>query len=110
LALPPAYLNYNSAGSTIELIICPVGIILYRSLKKDQAPIQSMRSQAIGTDEVYTEFSNGFQNLEGFLHITLFYVLHHSNGYFLRVKLFLDIQKGIDIMEGIPLHDTKSCL
>jgi tRNA (Thr-GGU) A37 N-methylase len=42
--------------------------------------------------EVFTEFADGLQDLEGFSHIILMYVFHQSDGYTLRVKPFLDDQ------------------
>ncbi len=43
--------------------------------------------------EVYPEFFAGLQDLDGFSHIILLYVFHHSSGYSLRVKPFLDHQE-----------------
>ena len=42
--------------------------------------------------EVFPEFADGLQDLEGFSHIILLYVFHQSHGYTLRVKPFLDDQ------------------
>jgi len=56
----------------------------------ESTPIQAIRSQAIGTVEVYPEFSQGLRGLEEFSHIYLLYAFHRSEGYSLLVKPFLD--------------------
>jgi tRNA-Thr(GGU) m(6)t(6)A37 methyltransferase TsaA len=70
----------------------PIGVIHSTLTDKSQTPIQASRSQAIGFVEIYTEFAEGLQDLEGFSHIILFYVFHKSTGYSLHVKPFLDDQ------------------
>ena len=40
--------------------------------------------------EVYPEFAEGLQDVEGFSHLILLYVFHQSSGYALRTKPFLD--------------------
>jgi tRNA-Thr(GGU) m(6)t(6)A37 methyltransferase TsaA len=42
--------------------------------------------------EVYPEYAEGLQDLEGFSHIFLLYAFHESSGYSLLVKPFLDNQ------------------
>jgi tRNA-Thr(GGU) m(6)t(6)A37 methyltransferase TsaA len=42
--------------------------------------------------EVYSEFSAGLQDIDGFSHLHLLYAFHYSDGYALRVKPFLDDQ------------------
>ncbi len=77
----------------MEYPMRPIGIIHSPFTDKDQTPIQPVRSRAIGSVEVYPEFAAGLQDLEGFSHILLLYVFHHSKGYALRVKPFLDHQE-----------------
>ncbi len=76
----------------MDYLMHPIGVIHSPFTDKSQAPIQASRSQAIGFVEVYTEFAEGLQDLEGFSHIILFYVFHESTGYSLHVKPFLDDQ------------------
>jgi tRNA-Thr(GGU) m(6)t(6)A37 methyltransferase TsaA len=76
----------------MEFIMKPIGVIHSPFTDKAQTPIQPTRSPAIGQVEVYPEFSDGLQDLEGFSHIFLLYIFHQSNGYTLRVKPFLDSQ------------------
>lgn len=71
----------------------PIGIIHSPFTEKDQTPIQSSRSQAIGRVELYPEFADGLRDIEGLSHIYLLYVFHRSSGYSLQVKPFLDDQE-----------------
>jgi tRNA-Thr(GGU) m(6)t(6)A37 methyltransferase TsaA len=71
----------------------PIGIIHSPFTDKSQTPIQASRSQVTGFVEIYPEFAEGLQDLEGFSHIILLYVFHESIGYSLRVKPFLDDQE-----------------
>jgi tRNA-Thr(GGU) m(6)t(6)A37 methyltransferase TsaA len=74
----------------LEFIMRPIGVIHSPFTDKNQTPIQPSRSQAIGQVEVYPEFAEGLQDVEGFSHVILLYVFHCSTGYSLRVKPFLD--------------------
>jgi tRNA-Thr(GGU) m(6)t(6)A37 methyltransferase TsaA len=77
----------------MEFNMQPIGIIHSPFTEKGKMPIQSSRSQAIGSVEVYPEFIDGLKDLEGFSHIIIFYVFHQSSGFSLRVKPFLDDQE-----------------
>jgi tRNA-Thr(GGU) m(6)t(6)A37 methyltransferase TsaA len=74
----------------MEFNMQPIGLIHSPFTEKGQTPIQSTRSQAIGSVEVYPEFIDGLKDLDGFSHIIIFYVFHQSSGFSLRVKPFLD--------------------
>jgi tRNA-Thr(GGU) m(6)t(6)A37 methyltransferase TsaA len=74
----------------MEFTMKPIGVIHSPFTDKAQTPIQPTRSQALGRVEVYPEFADGLQDLEGFSHIILLYAFHLSNGYTLRVQPFLD--------------------
>jgi tRNA-Thr(GGU) m(6)t(6)A37 methyltransferase TsaA len=74
----------------LEFIMHPIGVIHSPFTDKNQTPIQPSRSQAIGQVEVYPEFAEGLQDVEGLSHVILLYVFHCSTGYSLRVKPFLD--------------------
>ena len=76
----------------MEFVMKPIGVIHSPFADKSQTPIQPSRSQAAGQVEVYPEFAEGLQDVEGFSHIILLYVFHCSSGYTLRVKPFLDDQ------------------
>jgi tRNA-Thr(GGU) m(6)t(6)A37 methyltransferase TsaA len=74
----------------MEFKLRPIGIIHSPFTEKSITPIQASRSQARGTVEVYPEFAEGLQDIEGFSHIFLLYIFHESSGYSLLVKPFLD--------------------
>lgn len=73
-------------------VMRPIGVIHSPFTAKEQVPIQPTRSQARGRVDVFAEFAEGLQDLEGFSHMILLYVFHHSAGYELRVTPFLDDQ------------------
>lgn len=75
-----------------EILMHPIGVIHSPFTDKSQTPIQASRSQARGVVEVYPEYAEGLEDLEGFSHIFLLYVFHESSGYSLLVKPFLDDQ------------------
>ena len=74
----------------MEFTMKPIGVIHSPFTDKSQTPIQASRSQAVGQVEVYPEFAEGLQDVEGFSHLILLYIFHRSSGYTLRVKPFLD--------------------
>ena len=76
----------------MEFVMHPIGVIHSPFTNKSQTPIQSARSQAIGTVEIFLDFVDGLEDVEGFSHLILVYVFHRSSGYELRVKPFLDDQ------------------
>ena len=74
----------------MEFLMRPIGVIHSPFTEKEATPIQSARSQARGQVEVYPEYAEGLDGVDGFSYIFLFYALHRSIGYSLRVKPFLD--------------------
>jgi tRNA (adenine37-N6)-methyltransferase len=74
----------------MDFLMRPIGIIHSPFSDKDQTPIQAARSQALGQVQVFPEFIEGLDGLEGFSHIFLLYVFHASISYTLRVQPFLD--------------------
>ena len=76
----------------MEFSMQPIGVIHSPFSEGESTPIQASRSQARGTVEVFSEYANGLDGIDGFSYIFLFYVLHRSEGYTLRVKPFLDDQ------------------
>jgi len=77
----------------MEITLHSIGIIHSPFNEKDQTPIQSSRSQAIGLVELYLEFADGLNGIEDLSHIHLLYIFHESSGYALQVKPFLDDQE-----------------
>ena len=70
----------------------PIGVIHSPHTEKSKTPIQPSRSQAIGRVELYPQFADGLQDIEGFSHLILLYVFHRSSEYSLKVTPFLDDQ------------------
>ena len=70
----------------------PIGIIHSPFTDKDKTPIQASRSQSLGQVEVFPDYVEGLQDLDGFSHIILLYVWHEAQGYDLLVKPLLDNQ------------------
>ena len=70
----------------------PIGVIHSPFTEKSETPIQPSRSQAIGKVEIYPQFADGLQDIEGFSHLILLYVFHRSSEYSLKVTPFLDDQ------------------
>lgn len=68
----------------------PIGLIHSPFQQKRETPIQAAFSQAEGIIEVYPEYADGLQDVEGFSHIILLYWFHQSEGYQLVVRPFLD--------------------
>jgi tRNA (adenine37-N6)-methyltransferase len=69
----------------------PIGIIRTPFTEPKGMPIQPSGAKGIpGTVKVSPEYTRGLKDVEGFSHLVLLYVFHHSQGYSLEVKPFLD--------------------
>ncbi len=78
------------ATNEADITLRPIGVIHSPFTDKKQTPIQPSRSNALGVVEVFRDFSDGMDGLEGFSHIILLYVFDRSDGFSLRVQPFLD--------------------
>lgn len=74
----------------MSFTVQPIGLIHSPFHAKEETPIQPTRSLARGRVEVYPQFEEGLQDLDGLSHLILLYVFHCSSGYELKVKPFLD--------------------
>ena len=80
----------------MELCCHPIGLIHSPFQQKQETPIQATFSQAEGVVEVYPEYADGLQDIEGFSHLILLYWFHQSEGYQLVVRPFLDqVERGL---------------
>ena len=71
----------------------PIGIIHTPFLDKTNIPIQSSRSEIIGTIEVFPEYQDGLDGVEDLSRIYLLYGFHQSEPIqSLKVQPFLDDQ------------------
>jgi tRNA-Thr(GGU) m(6)t(6)A37 methyltransferase TsaA len=84
-----------------SLELTPIGIIHSPYKNRAEAPYQGYRSEKISQIEVFKEFEEGLQDVEGFSHIIVIYWFHKSQGYHLLVKTPWD-----DILHG--LFTTRS--
>ena len=79
-----------------SLELKPIGIIRSPYKDKDQVPNQGYRSKKISRIELFKEFEEGLQDIEGFSHIVVIYWFHRSRGYHLSVKTpWDDIPHGL---------------
>lgn len=74
----------------MEFSLRPIGVIHSPFHEKSSTPIQSSRSKAQGSVEVFDEYVEGLDGLEQFSHIYLLYIFHCSDGFSLKVQPFLD--------------------
>jgi tRNA-Thr(GGU) m(6)t(6)A37 methyltransferase TsaA len=75
----------------MEIIYQPIGIIHTPIFTKEEAPIQSARSDLKGSVEVYSVYADGLEGIEEFSHLYLLYHLNQSDrDNSLMVKPFLD--------------------
>ena len=79
------------------VIYSPIGIIQSDHIAARQTPIQPVFAKGCcGTAEIFSEFVEGLQDLEGFSHIYLIYHLHQAEPAKLTVKPFLqNIERGV---------------
>ena len=74
-----------------EIRYKPIGIIHSPFKEVDGMPIQPSGALGIkGTVELFTEYSPGLKDIDGFSHIFLIYHFHLSRGYALEVRPFLE--------------------
>jgi len=77
----------------MKIKMIPIGLIHTPFTEIDTIPIQSSRSEILGSVEVFSEFAQGMQGIEGFSHIFLVYVFHQvGKSISLSVQPFLDDQ------------------
>jgi tRNA-Thr(GGU) m(6)t(6)A37 methyltransferase TsaA len=75
----------------------PIGIIHSPFKSREGTPIQPIGAIGVRAKvEIFPEYVEGLQDLEGFSHIILLYHCHLSQSYKLKVKPFLDdVQRGL---------------
>mgnify|MGYP002683545320 CR=1 FL=1 len=72
------------------ILLSPIGLIHTPFQTTSETPIQSSRSTADGWVEVFPEYAEGLQDIEGFSHLFLIYHLHRAEAVDLLVEPFLD--------------------
>lgn len=75
----------------------PIGVIRSEHRRAEETPIQPRYAPGcLGRIELQAEFADGLDDLEGFSHLYLIYVLHRAGPMQLRVRPFLqDVDRGI---------------
>ena len=74
-----------------EIKYKPIGIIHSPFKKPEGTPIQPAAAKGVGgTVEVFQEYSEGLQDLDGFSHIILVYHFHLSKKPSLRVRPYME--------------------
>ena len=78
----------------MEIAYHPIGIVHSPFIELKEMPIQPTGgTSALGTVEIFPEFSDGLKDLEGFSHIILLYHLHEVRRIDLTVTPFLGSEK-----------------
>ena len=80
-----------------SIVYKPIGVIRSEHTKPDDTPIQPAYAKGCkGRAEIFPEYTDGLQDLEGFSHVYLIYHFHRASPVKLRVKPFLqDIDRGV---------------
>jgi len=96
-------LAYARKGKSMDEIRCkPIGIIHSPFKELKGTPIQPAGARGInGTVEIFPEYGEGLEDIEGFSHIILLYHFHLSKGSTLIVKPYMDSEaRGVFAMRG----------
>ena len=85
-----------------EIAYRPIGIVHSPFKGVERMPIQPSGALGIkGTVEVFTQYSAGLKDLDGFSHIILIYHFHLSKGYSLEARPFMEKKtRGIFAMRA----------
>lgn len=80
-----------------EIRLHPIGIIHSPFTTAKGTPIQSAAGREVrATVEVYPQYAEGLQDLEGFSHLILLYYCHRAKPYSLSVLPFMDsVRHGV---------------
>ncbi len=73
------------------IIFNPIGVIHSKYKETKNTPIQPASATGVrGSLEIFSEYTEGLKDIEGFSHLILIYHFNRSKGYKLIVKPFLD--------------------
>jgi tRNA-Thr(GGU) m(6)t(6)A37 methyltransferase TsaA len=76
-----------------EITYRPIGVVHSPFKEAKGTPIQSAAAKGIGgTIELFSEFAEGLEDVEGFSHIILVYHFHLSKKSSLKVRPYMDIR------------------
>ena len=77
----------------LNFVIKQIGVIRTPFNSKDKIPIQASKSDTTAEVEVFSEYSEGLDSLNGFSHIILLYWFHRAQSPKLKVTPFLDTKE-----------------
>ena len=69
----------------MEIKLKPIGVI-HSPFKTREDAIKEKGKETAGQIEVFKEFEQGLEDIDGFSHIIIVWLLHKSEGYSLKVK------------------------
>ena len=76
-----------------NIAIKPIGVVHSPFTEKNGTPIQPGGAKnVVGEIEIFAEYVDGLEDLEGFSHIILVYQFHKLKNVHLRVKPFMDTE------------------
>ncbi len=67
-----------------------IGVIHSPFKNLGEIPCQGYKSKEEGKIEVFEEYQEGLEDIEGFSHLIILYIFHRAEGYQPKVKPFLD--------------------
>jgi tRNA-Thr(GGU) m(6)t(6)A37 methyltransferase TsaA len=73
-----------------KIVLFPIGIIHSPFREKEGMPLQPIRSQEAGVLEVFPDYEQGLQDIEGFSHLILLYHFHQEPQTRMLVKSYLE--------------------
>jgi len=92
-----------------ELTVCPIGVLYSPFTERAGTPIQgAFAPDATGTVEVFDEFADGLDDLDGFSHVYLIYVFDHSEAWRSKVRAFRDDTPRGVFATRAPAAPTRS--
>ncbi len=83
------------AGLTLSFAV--IGIIHSPHVRTEETPIQPVFAEGfVGQAEIFEQYAEGLQDLQGFSHIWLLYLFHRAGPARLIVQPFLqDVERGV---------------
>ena len=84
-------------NETASIIYRPIGIVRSPFVEPAGTPIQgALAPEGEGTIEIFEEYAEGLDDLDGFSHIWIIYHFHRSRGFKLKVTPFMDdVERGL---------------
>ncbi len=91
----------------MDITLAPIGIIHSPFTEPSQAPIQSSRSTAVGSVEVFPQFAEGLRDLEEFSHIFLLYLIECARVIAYKSDRFWMTRNTVSLPRAILADPTQ---